>query len=308
MSQNVFGCDLSKACMDIHDLAAGRDLQISNDMASVAAWVDGLPEGARVVFEATSGCDGPLIAALTGAGRPIHRLNPKRVRDYARATGVLAKTDRIDARVLADMGTRPDLPEMLPPTPEREALAGKVKRREQLVAMRQAEGLRLTEARDPEIKREIQAMIRLVSARIEKLEAAIEDLLGTSQTLAPQARCLRSMPGIGPVGCAVLLAHLPELGQTCRRRIASLAGVAPLARDSGTMRGRRSIWGGRHQVRRVLYIAALNAARCAPSFKAKYQRMRDAGKAAKTAYIAIARQILVILNAMIRDEKNFKAA
>lgn len=308
MSQAIFGCDLSKGRIDVHDLACGRDFHLANDADAIVGWLAELPESARVVFEATSHCDHALIAALAAAGRPIHRLNPKRVRDYARATGVLAKTDRVDARVLADMGLRTELPVMCPPDPECEALAAKTKRREQLVVMRQAEGLRLAEAQDPAIQREIRAMIRLLSARIEKLEAAIDALLSSSENLGPKAKRLRSMPGIGPVGCAVLLAELPELGTFCRRRIASMAGVAPLARDSGTMRGKRSIWGGRRQVRRILYIAALNAARCAAAFKEKYQRMRAQGKAAKTAYIAIARQILVILNAMMRDEKDFAAA
>ena len=307
MSQNIFGCDLSKARIDIHARASGHDTQIANEAGAIAAWLADLPVDARIGFEATSGCDKMLIAALAAAGRPIHRINPKRVRDHARGIGVLAKTDRVDARVLADLGQRDDLPVMVPPEADRERLAGILKRRQQLVGMLKAEERRLDDADLAEICRELRSMIRLMKRRIDKLEAEIARL-ADSCTLAEDAARLRTMPGMGPVTSAVLLAHLPELGRLHRRKIASLAGLAPLARDSGNMRGRRTIWGGRRMVRWALYIAALNAVRCVPRFKARYQRMRAAGKAAKTALIAIARQILVTLNAMFRDKTDFKAA
>lgn len=305
MSQNVYGCDLSKARIDIHALAEGRDSHILNRSDAIEAWLSTLPADARVVFEATSGCDRALIGALAASGRTIHRLNPKRVRDHARAIGVLAKTDRIDARVLADMGRRPDLPVMRPPEPARQRLAEFVKRRQQLVVLRQAEELRLAEAADAGIRREIRGLIRILATRIGKLDVEIDAAMAAPE-LAADAKRIRTVPGVGPVVSATLLAHLPELGQLDRRRIASLAGLAPLARDSGTLRGKRSVWGGRRHVRRVLYIAALNAVRCVPVFKAWYERKRTEGKAAKSALIAVARKILVALNAMIRDQKDFE--
>lgn len=308
MSQNLFGCDLSKARIDIHDRVAGRDFAIENRTATIAPWLVELPDNARVIFEATSGCDGALIAALCAAGVRFSRVNPRQAREFAKASGVLAKSDRVDARVLAEMGARLDLPDTRPPDPARQFLAGKLKRRQQLVSMRQSEKLRRADADDPEIVAEIDDMIAIFSARVRKLEAEIERLTRDDPELAPDAAILRSMPGIGPNIAAQLLALLPELGHTDRRRIASLVGLAPLARDSGTMRGKRSIWGGRKLVRRALYIAALNAARCAPEFKSRYERLRAAGKAAKTAHIAIARQMLVTLNAMIRDGKMYQPA
>lgn len=305
MPQNLYGCDLSKAAIDIHDHAGGRDFQIPNTPDAIGDWLARLPVGGRVVLEATSGCDRALLAGLARAKITHHRLNPRQVRDFARATGVLAKTDRVDARVLAEMGHRLDLPATVPPDPARLRLAAHIKRREQLVTMRQAERQRRAETADAAIAAEIATMIGLMTKRIARLEARIARLTEGDTALAPEARRLRSMPGVGPVGAAVLLADLPELGHRARRPLASLAGVAPMARDSGTMRGRRTIWGGRRRVRRVLYIAALNAIRNTPRFKDAYRRMRDKGKAAKTALIAIARRILVILNAMIKSRKDF---
>ena len=306
MSQNFLGCDLCKARIDIFDPRTGALSEIANEPVAISAWLGQLDPDIRIVFEATSGCDGRLIAALAHAGRAYSRVNPRQAREFARASGVLAKTDRVDARVLAEMGARLDLPVTRPPEPKRMRLAAKLKRRQQLVVMRQAERLRLDDTDDRDIQREIKAMIRLLCTRIERLDAVIAEFLETDDTLSPQARRVMTVPGIGSVAGATLLAHLPELGQIDRRAIASLAGLAPLARDSGTMRGKRRIWGGRKQIRRALYIAALNAARCVPRYKAIRDRMRAAGKAAKTILIAIARHILVALNAMFRNGTDFE--
>lgn len=308
MPQTVFGCDLSKARIDIHNLASGQDFVIENTSAAIAAWLGDLPDEARIVFEATSGCDHFLMAALAEAGIAAHRVNPRSAREFARATNRLAKTDRVDARVLADMAARLDLPLFEPPEPVRQLLAEIILRREQLVGSRKAEQTRLAGVRDPELARGIRSLIRLLEARILRLEVRLAEVIRSNETLAKAERRLRTVPGIGPLIAATLIARLPELGQTDRRAIASLAGVAPLARDSGTSRGKRRIWGGRRDVRRALFIAAVGACKFAPTFRAVRERMIANGKATKTVLIAIARRILVTLNAMIRTDTDFQPA
>jgi transposase len=296
----VIGCDLSRAWLDIHALPEGARSRIENTPFGIARWVAGIDPGALVVFEATSGCDGTLIAALADRGIAFARVNPRQAREFARATGILAKTDRVDARVLAEMGSRLPLEATAPPDPDRARLADFLRRRRQLVEVRKAEKVRRHSAGQREILRDIESMIALLDRRIEKLDREIAALIAKSPGLAERARLLAPVPGIGPTVLATLLGELPELGALCRRRIASLAGLAPHARESGTWRGTRRIWGGRRKVREALYIAALTATRRIPSLVALRQRMRAAGKAPKTILIAAGRQLLVILNAMIR--------
>jgi transposase len=300
MAQTIFGCDLSRSFIDTHALPSGTAVRLENTGPEVARWVACLAPDCLVVFEATSGCDGPIIAALAARAIPYARVNPRQAREFARATGVLAKTDRVDARVLAEMGQRLELEVTVPPDPDRVRLADLIRRRKQLVEMRKAEKVRRHSAGQPEVLKEIEAMIVLLDRRVARLDAAIAALIDKSPVLAAQARLLRPVPGIGPTVLAILLGELPELGTLDRRKIASLAGLAPHARESGTWRGTRRIWGGRRKVREALYIAALSASRSVPALKALRQRMRDAGKAPKTILIAVGRQLLVILNAMIR--------
>lgn len=300
MPQIVIGCDLCRAFIDNHRLPDGTVSRIENTSSGITEWAASLPPGVLVVFEATSGCDASLIAALAAARIAFVRVNPRQAREFARAIGVLAKTDRVDARVLAEMGRRLPLEVTVPPDPARLRLADFLRRRKQLVAFRKAEKLRRHSAGQPEILRDIDAMIALLSRRIEKLDRQIADLIAQSPELTQQARLLAPVPGIGPTVLATLLGELPELGTLCRRRIASLAGLAPHARESGTWRGARTIRGGRRKVREALYIAALTASRRVPSLAAMRDRMRAAGKAPKTILVAVARQLLVILNAMIR--------
>lgn len=303
MPQIVIGCDLSRAWLDVHSLPGGRTSRIENTSAGIAAWAAEIDRTSLVVFEATSGCDGPLIAALAGRGIAFARVNPRQAREFARACGVLAKTDRVDARVLAEMGLRLPLEITTPPDPERTRLADFVRRRRQLVEMRKSEKVRRHSAGQPELLREIEGMIALLDRRIERLDRQIAALIAQSPRLAVKARLLAAVPGVGPTVLAVLLGELPELGALCRRRIASLAGLAPHARESGLWRGARRIWGGRRRVREALYIAALSATRRIPALIALRERMRAAGKASKTILIAAARQLLVILNAMIRSQQ-----
>lgn len=302
MPQAVIGCDLSRAFIDLFHLPDGTVDQIPNTTSAIIAFLETLERDALVVFEATSGCDGDLIRALAEHGHPYARVNPRQAREFARATGVLAKTDRVDARVLARMGAALDLPVTTPLSPARSRLSDFLRRRRQLVEMRKAEKLHRHSAGQPEIAAAIEKMIDLLSNQITELDQRIGSLIKADPTLAQQANLLTDVPGIGPTVLATLLGELPELGTLCRRRIASLAGLAPHARESGTWRGARRIWGGRRKVREALYIAALSASRHIPALTAMRDRMRLKGKAPKTILIAIARQLLVIINAMIRNQ------
>ncbi|MCQ9156935.1 transposase [Acidomonas methanolica] len=282
MPQSVIGCDLSLAFLDLCDLPSGRMQRIPDTRDAIAEWAETLTPETLVVFEATSGCDAILIATLTERAHPFSRVNPRQAREFARATGVLAKTDRVDARVLAQMGVALDLPVTRPVSPARATLADFLRRRRQLVDMRKAEKLRRHSAGHDDIAEQIKAMI------------------AADRTLADQAALMSAVPGIGPTVLAILLGELPELGTLCRRKIASLAGLAPHARESGTWKGARRIWGGRRKVREALYIAALSASRRVPALIAMRDRMRAKGKAPKTILIAAARQLPVILYAMIQ--------
>jgi transposase len=308
MSPFVLGCDLCKARIDIHDRLDNRDFAIPNTPESIDAFLNSLPDDSLVVFEATSHCDTTLISRLCQAGRPFVRINPRQAREFARACGILAKTDRVDARMLADMAARLDLKPSRPPEPRRRQLGQLMLRREQLVAMRQAETVRLNDADDPYLKKCGRSMIRLLDGRICKIEQHIERLIAQTPVFASASRRLQQVSGIGPVTAATLIADLPELGDLDRRQIAALAGLAPHADDSGRRHGKRRIWGGRRRIRQLLYLAALNAQRSIPRFIELRNRMSAKGKAKKTIVIAVARQLLVILNAMFRDDSDFDPA
>ena len=303
MPQTIIGCDLSRSWLDVHALPAGKASRVANTPAAIAAWLAGLEPDTLVVFEATSGCDRALIQALSAANIAYHRVNPRQAREFARATGVLAKTDRVDARLLAQMGRTLEPEATTPPSPGRVRLADLLRRRNQLVEMRKADKLRRHDAGQPDILADIESTIADFTRRIETIDKQIAELIAQSPELAEQARLLSAVPGIGPTVLATLLAELPELGTRCRRRIASLAGLAPHARESGTWRGKRRIWGGRRKVREALYMAALTATRRIPQLAALRERMKAAGKAPKTILIAAARQLLVILNAMMRSKQ-----
>lgn len=303
MPQPVAGCDLSRAFIDVFRLPSAQSERIANTPESIARWLDLLDRDVLVVFEATSGCDGELMAALAERGHPFSRVNPRQAREFARATGVLAKTDKVDARVLARMGATLDLPITVPTSASRARLGDFLRRRRQLVDMRKAEKLHRHSAGQPEILAAIEAMIDLLGRQIADHDRQIASLIASDETLSDQAKLLSGVPGVGPTVLATLLGELPELGTLCRRRIASLAGLAPHARESGSWRGARRIWGGRRKVREALYIAALSASRRIPVLTAMRDRMREARKAPKTILIAVARQLLVILNAMLRSKQ-----
>lgn len=309
LSLRCVGIDVSKHSLDIFDDAIGAAESIANApqpiTEQVARW---RCDNVFVVFEATGVYDQELTAQLHQAGIRFARINPARARDFARASGRLAKTDAIDARMLADFA-RVMLPPQCPaPDLARTALAVLAKRRDQLVQMRAQEKNRRSEARDHTMIEAIRRLIDFLDGEIVVIEARIAALIEAEAPLSENARLIRSIPGVGPVACMQLIAQMPELGQIGPKQIAALAGLAPLNVDSGTHRGKRSIGGGRKRVRDALYMAALNAIRRSSSFRTFYQRLRAAGKPAKLALIAVARKLLTVLNAILRDRRPYLAA
>jgi transposase len=301
---NAVGVDISKQHLDVFCPRSQCAQRIANAPAAIDKLIAQYPD-AFFVFEATSGCDDTLRQMLTAAKVPFARVNPRRAREFAKAAGVLAKTDRVDAHVLAELGLRLDLAPTVEPSAERRALSELVSRRDQIVEEIVRERNRLHQATSRPVRADIESHIRLLEKRRDKIEGAILEVLRHSPELAEDAARLRAIPGIGPIVAATLLAELPELGARDRRAIAALAGLAPLANDSGRYKGKRRIWGGRRKVRRVLFIAAMHASRHCPHWARLRQRMQAAGKATKTILIAIARKLLVAINAMLRDDKDF---
>lgn len=303
--QTTLGIDVSGRRLDAHLHPAGRLRGFANDPGGIATLIAWAAEHrAFVVLEATAPWDQALIRALESAGMAFHRANPKRARDFARALGLLAKTDAVDARMLALYGAGVALRPTPPVAPERLDLQTLSARRDQLVAMRKGERIRLKGVTDPAVIDSLRAVLAVLDDQIRALERRIAACLAQSAALAQDDAILRSAPGVGPVCAVVLLAVLPELGHVDRRAIAALAGLAPVARDSGLLRGQRHVQGGRKRVRDALYMAAVSAVRTGP-FQADYARMKANGKPPKLALIAIARKLLVALNAAIRDQKPF---
>jgi transposase len=306
MPQTYIGCDISKDRLDLFDPRTGRSGAATNSAAGIRALLAASGPDDILIFEATSGCDRGLIEACIRAGRPYVRLNPLHAWHFAQSLN-LPKTDRVDARMLARFGAeRQPLPRAAP-DPARTALAELADRRDQLKRMETQEKNRLGKSRTALVAADIRAALKRLAVQIARIEKAIAAHLAASPGLARDAGLLRSAPGIGPVTAAGLLAHLPELGQIDRRAIASLAGLAPKARESGKYRGHRRIGAGRETVRRLMYMAALSLWRNPGSAAPTLQRMQAAGKPAKVILIALARKILTIANAILRDQKPFRA-
>ena len=270
--------------------------------AALAAALGKAPAPARVVVEATGGYERLLVAHLAGAGLPVVVINPRQARDFAKATGQLAKTDRVDARVLAAFGGRVAPP--LRPLPDalHEELRELLDRRHQLLQMLVAERTRLTQPAGPRPKRvrqDLKSHVADLEKRLRRLDADLDDTLRASPLWLAQDELLRSVPGIGPQTARTLLAFLPELGTVSPRVIARLAGLAPLARESGSWRGARRTGGGRPAVRACLYMATLAAVRANPRVRAWYTALVARGKPKRVALIACMRKLLVVLNAML---------
>lgn len=252
-----------------------------------------------VVLEATGGIELPVVAALACDGIPTAVVNPRQVRDFAKALGKLAKTDRIDAQVIARFG-QVTTPAAKPLPDERtQELIALVARRRQVVEMRTAELNRRRKAL-PVVRRRIERMLAVLETELADLDKDLQDRLKASPLWREQEDLLQSVPGVGKVLTMTLLAGLPELGSLNRKQIAALVGVAPLNRDSGAFRGRRMVWGGRAALRATLYMAALVATRCNPVLRPFYQRLLAAGKPKKVALTACMHKLLIILNAMVK--------
>ncbi|MGU3497079.1 IS110 family transposase, partial [Xanthobacteraceae bacterium A53D] len=304
---HYIGIDVSKARLDVHILPAGEDLAFANDEAGIAALCTRLSSSGPclAVLEATGALQERAAAGLCAAGIAVAVVNPRQVRDFARATGRLAKTDRLDAQVIAAFAqaVRPE-PRPLPDA-ERQMLIDMVGRRRQLVEMRAAEKIRRPQVALA-LRPSLEAHITFLDKEIAALDDDICGGLRASAAWRSEDDLLASVPGVGPVLRAVLIAKLPELGQLSRRQIAALVGVAPLNRDSGQMRGRRTIFGGRAEVRTVLYMAAISAIRCNPVLNAFHARLKAMGKPAKVAITACMRKLLTILNAMLRSKTQWR--
>lgn len=307
INPDVVGIDISKLRLDVFDPPHGHGERFINNAETAADLAARFAAaGQRVIFEATGTYDRQLRLALQAAGVTFFRVNPGQARDFARAAGYLAKTDAVDARMLAVMGRALELRPAEPLQPDREQLARLHKRRDQLVAMRSQERTRRRGEIDPETASSIDQHLGWLDQQVRELDRRIRQLIASSPGLAEAERRLRSVPGIGPVAAATLLALAPELGARSSKAIAALAGLAPFNADSGQKRGKRIIRGGRKRIRDALYMAAVSASRCNNRFAAFYRSLRAANKPAKLALIAVARKLLVTINAIVRDQTAFQ--
>ena len=308
------GIDVAKAHVDVFVLGASSGVQrFANDADGHSALAAALlPLGASlVVMEATGGYEAALACALQASGLPVAVLNPRQARDFARSMGRLAKTDAVDARMLAEMAAvlvhREDLARFVRPVADecQQWLAALVTRRRQLLAMLGSERQRL-QITPRKLHPSIEAIIAAIKAQLDDLEAQMMDHV--REHFSGLDGLLQSTSGIGPVASATLIAQLPELGRLNRREIAALVGVAPMSNDSGNRKGRRRVQGGRFEIRRVLYMATLTAARYNPVIRAFYERLKAAGKLPKVALVACMRKLLTMLNAMVRTGKPWDAS
>ena len=303
VSSIFVGIDVSKAQLDVAIRPSGESESVSNDKTGIEGLIKRLREiqPALIVLEATGGVERSVTRALTSAELPVVVVNPRQVRDFAKATGHLAKTDRIDALVLARFAeaVRPALRPL--PNQITLELRALIARRRQITEMIVAERNRLSGA-SKSVRKRIDAHIRWLEAELDRADKDLDQSIRQSPICQENEDLLRSVPSIGPVTSRTLLAELPELGELNRKQIAALVGIAPLNRDSGTLRGRRSIWGGRATVRAALYMAALVASRRNPVIKVFYTRLKKTGKASKVALVACMRKLLTILNSMIKHK------
>jgi transposase len=301
------GVDVAK---DVIDVAVGDAavVRIARTVARVAEWARSVPRHARVVLEATGGYEQVVATALRARGIAVSIVNPRQVRDFAKATGQLAKTDRIDARVLARFGAavRPRVTVAL--SHDVQGVRALLDRRRQLVGTRAAEKNRRQQTADPVITASIDAHIAWLDGQIADLDRAVDAAVQTHPELREAVKRFQTAPGVGRVVATTLATHMPELGVLSRKHVAALAGLAPFARESGQWRGRRSIWGGRAEVRAMLFLAAQSAARWNPTLRDFYGRLLTHGKSKKAALAAVARKLLTAVNAMARDGQTWHPA
>ena len=308
--ENFIGIDVAKDRLDVHLRPSGDSFSVARDGEAVARLVERLQALAPtlVVMEATGGYETVVASALAAAHLPLAVVNPRQIRDFARATGKLAKTDRLDAAAIAHFAAAIRPPARPIPDGEALALGELVARRRQVIEMIVAEGNRRRRANQRRVIGAIERHLALLQAELSDLDGDIDGAIRSSAAWQADADLLVGVPGIGPATVRTLVAELPELGRLSRRKIAALVGIAPVNRDSGTRRGRRAIAGGRPVVRAALYMAALVASRANPLIAAHYKKLRAAGKPAKQALVACMRKLLVILNAILRDRKPWQIA
>lgn len=302
-SQMYLGIDVAKAKLDVASEPPGWTTTIPNTEAGLRTLVPQVQARApeRIVVEATGGYERPLVRALLEVGLPVVVVNPRQVRDFAKATGQLAKTDTLDAQVLALFAARVQPPVRPQPEAATTELAALLARRRQLIEMLTAERHRLSKAAAP-LRPGIQAHITWLTQQVTTLDDDLTQRIRLSPEWQAQTDRLQSVPGVGPILSRTLVAELAELGTLTRRQIAALVGVAPLNRDSGTLRGPRTCWGGRAPVRTALYMATLVATRCNPVIRHTYQQLCARGKKRKVALVACMRKLLTILNAMLKHQ------
>ena len=310
MSELVYvGIDVSKATLDVAVLPTREAWQVTNDPAGIDALVTRVTalSPALVVLEATGRYEAPCAASLASVGVAVTVVNPRQVRDFAKSTGRLAKTDTLDAAVLALFAerVRPELRAL--PDAESKAFAAILSRRRQLITMLVSEKNRAHVAA-PSVQKSIAKHVRWLERELSGVDDDLHSAIRGSTVWRAKDDLLRGVPGVGRVLATTLLADLPELGRLNRREIAALVGVAPLNRDSGAFRGQRSVWGGRSTVRTALYMGALAAVRSNPPIKAFYERLVGAGKPKKVALVACMRKLLVTCNAVVRDGQKWEAS
>jgi transposase len=306
----VVGIDVSKARLDGFVSREQQTFSFTNDEAEIAAARQALVDcrPSLIVVETTGGLERALVATLLAAGLPVAVVNPRQVRDFAKARGRFAKTDALDARTLAAFGVaiKPSVRPL--PDAEAQALADRLTRRRQLVETLTMEKTRLAQATDKLVSQSLHAHIRFLQKQLDHHEQALRRAIEASPAWLAKRTLLTEVSGVGETTAYTLIAGLPELGQLDRKTIAAWVGLAPFNRDSTTLHGRRTVWGGRAQVRSTLYMATLSAIRHNPTIQPFYARLIAAGKLKKVAIVACMRKLLTILNAMLRDGKHFDAS
>lgn len=310
MEQTFIGIDVAKDRLDVHVRPSDQAFTVARDSEGLAKLMERLrPLGVYlVVVEATGGFEQTLAAALVSEGMPLAVVNPRQIRDFARATGQLAKTDALDAKAIARFAEAIK-PEPRPvPDDQARALGELVARRRQIIEMMTAERNRRRQLSSRRLIKSVDRLLAVLQKELTELEHDIGESIRGTPAWRERDELLRSVPGIGDVVARTLIADLPELGRLDRKQIAALVGIAPLNRDSGRWRGRRTSWGGRAKVRSALYMAALVGSRRNPVLKGFYQRLISFGKPKKLALTAVMRKLLTILNAMVRDNKRWQNA
>jgi transposase len=307
-TEPIIAIDVSKDRLDCLDEETGESFALENAAAGWAELVRrGQARATQFVLEASGGLERPVVRELCGVGLIVRLVDPRKVRLFARACGCFAKNDRLDARMIAAYArTVPGIAHQ--PDPDQERLAELATYRRQLLDEQAALASQTAGLRDPVLLPLPNPRATVLTAQLALVDKRIARHIEASPALAAKARLLRSIPGVGPVLCTALLAFLPELGQLGRQQVAALAGVAPMDNDSGRRKGTRSIYGGRPALRAVLYMAALVATRHNPPLATFYERLRAAGKKPKVAIVAVMRKLVILANALVRDDRPYQPA